>query len=139
MSPIYILYILLVNLQNLIKYRYFFLLVPDAPPTLNSFTNVRTTSFTINWSPPPPQSQNGVITMYAIDITGDLFPFTGSSIRHPTDGSYPGVTDISLEIIGLEEYNDYTVRIAAVNSEGTGPYSMSGTQQTLESGDQSFN
>ena len=72
--------------------------------------------------------------MYTIDITGDPFPFTGSPLSLSTDGSYPATADSSLEITGLEEYNDYTISIAAVNSEGTGPYSPSVTLQTLETG-----
>ena len=74
-----------------------------------------------------------MITEYTIDIIGDLFPFIGS-LTYTTDGSYPATTDLVMEINGLEEYNTYTVRIAAVNSEGAGPYSMSDTQETLEAG-----
>ena len=95
---------------------------------------VGTTNFDINWSPPPPISQNGVITAYTINITGDPFPFIGSPLSYTTDESYPAITDLVMVINGLEEYNTYTVSIAAVNSEGTGPYSMSDTQETLQAG-----
>ena len=110
----------------------YFLLVPNAPPTLNAFTNVGTTNFTINWSPPPPQSQNGVITSYVIDITGDPFPYIGPALILTTDGSYPDVAAKSLEVTGLENDNEYTIRIAAVNSEGTGPYTTVDTQRTYQ-------
>ena len=95
---------------------------------------VGTTNFDINWSPPPSISQNGVITTYTIGIAGDPFPFIGSPLSYTTDGSYPATTDLSLEVNGLEEYNVYTVSIAAVNFEGTGPYLMSDTQETLQAG-----
>ena len=109
------------------------LLVPGASPTLNAFTNDSATNFRVNWSPPPPQSQNGVITIYTINITGDPLPFTGSPLSYTTDGSYPSVTDLFLEI-GLEEYNEYTVSIAAVNSAGIGPYTTRDIQRTNGAG-----
>ena len=119
--------------QVLLPYMYI-LLVPDEPPIFNAFTNIGTTSFTINWFSPPPQSQNGAITMYTIDITGDPFPFTGPPLSYSTDGSYPAITNLSLEITGLEEYNDYIISIAAVNSVGAGTYTAGDLQTTFEAG-----
>ena len=58
----------------------------------------------------------------------------GPPLSLSTDGSYPATADSSLEITGLEEYNNYTISIAAVNSEGTVPCPISDTQQTLETG-----
>ena len=49
----------------------YILLVPDAAPVVNGFTFVGTTNFDISWSPPPAISQDGVITEYTIDITGE--------------------------------------------------------------------
>ena len=72
--------------------------------------------------------------MYNIDITGNPFPFIGSPLNYITDNSYPATTDLSLEITGLEEYNEYTIMIAAVNSVGTGPYTTGDTQRTNQSG-----
>ena len=72
--------------------------------------------------------------MYTINITGTPFPFMGSPLTYVTDSSYPATTDLSLEITGLEEYNNYTVSIAAVNSVGTGPYSTGDTQRTNQFG-----
>ena len=72
--------------------------------------------------------------MYIIDITGNPFPFIGSPLNYITDSSYPATTDLSLEITGLEEYNDYTIMIAAVNSVETGPYTIGDTQTTNQDG-----
>ena len=76
--------------------------------------------------------------MYAIVITGDPLPFTGSPLSYSTDGSYPAIRDLFREITGLEEYNDYTVRIAAVNSEGTGPYTTGDIQRTNGAGKNNY-
>ena len=72
--------------------------------------------------------------MYTINITGDPFPFTGSPLTYVTDSSYPAITNFSEVITGLEEFNDYTIRIAAETYVGIGPYSMPDTQQTAEDG-----
>ena len=72
--------------------------------------------------------------MYTINITGDPFPFTGPPLGYTTNGSSPAVTNVSLEITWLEEYNVYTINIAAVNSAGTGPYTTGDTQRTNQAG-----
>ena len=72
--------------------------------------------------------------MYIISITGDPFPFMDSPINYATDGSFPATTNLSLEITRLEEYNNYTIRIAAVDSQGTGPYTAGDTQRTNQDG-----
>ena len=68
--------------------------------------------------------------MYTINITGDPFPFMGSSPSYFTGGSSPAITDAFLEITGLEAYNNYTISIAAADSVGTGPYTTGDTQRT---------
>ena len=103
-------------------------------PIFNGFSNIDATSFTVNWIPPQEESQNGVITSYIIDITGNPFPYTGPSLDLTSDGTYPDVGAKSLEVNGLEEYNEYTIKIAAVNSEGTGPYTTGNTQRTNQAG-----
>ena len=72
--------------------------------------------------------------MYTINITGNPFPFIGSPLNYITDSSYPATTNFSEEITGLEEFNEYTIMIAAVTSQGIGPYSMPERQRTLEDG-----
>ena len=75
-----------------------------------------------------------MITSYVIEITGDPFPYTGPSLNLTTDGSYPDNGLKSLEVTGLEEYNEYNISIAAVNSEGTGPYTTGDIQRTNQAG-----
>ena len=107
-------------------------------PTFSGFSNIDATSFTINWLPPQEESQNGVITSYVIDIIGNPFPYTGPALAFTTDGNYPDVGAKSLEVTGLEEYNEYTVGIAAVNSEGTGPYTTGDIQRTNGAGKNNY-
>ena len=103
-------------------------------PTFNGSSFIGTTSVTINWIPPPSGSQNGVITSYAFNITGNPFPYTDPPLNFTTDGSSPDVASKSLEITGLEEYNEYTISIAAVNIDGTGPFTTGNTFQTFPAG-----
>ena len=72
--------------------------------------------------------------MYTINITGNPFPFIGSPFTYVTDNSYPATTNFSEEITELEEFNDYTIMIAAVNSQGIGPYTTGDTQRTNPDG-----
>lgn len=80
-------------------------------------------SITIRWEPPPSESRNGQITGYkiryrkmkkALQVTT-----TPANIRH-------------FEIINLEKMSHYQVRIAAININGTGPFSEWKFEQTLE-------
>ena len=57
-----------------------------------------------------------------------------SPINYTTDGSFPATTNLSLEITGLEENNNYTIRIAAVDSVETSSYTAGDTQRTNEDG-----
>ena len=110
-------------------YNIFNILVPVMAPIFDGFSNIDATSFTVNWIPPQEESQNGVITSYVIGITGGPFPYTGPALDLATDGTYPDVSANSLEVTGLEEYNEYTIRIASINSEGTGPHTTGDTQR----------
>ena len=48
---------------------YYFSTAPSAPPTRVSVTVINSTSFTIIWEAPPPETQNGDIRMYFVKIT----------------------------------------------------------------------
>ena len=85
-----------------------------------------TTSETISlsWSPPDVQSQNGIITGYLINVTaiGTRETFQVSSAT------------TNLVIQSLRPFTMYICVIAAETSAGTGPFTISLSVQTSESG-----
>ena len=98
--------------------------VPSGYP--ESITGVATSpqSVVIAWDPPLPESQNGVITSYVIDVfeveTGDMFQLNSATN--------------SLTIDSLSPYTTYVCVIAAMTSVGLGPFSTNFTIRTLEDG-----
>ena len=70
----------------------------------------------ISWDPPPFEHQNGIITYYLLLITQSQFNISDRVINTTT-----AVTTYT--VTGLEEYNNYTCRVAAATRIGPGPYS----------------
>ena len=100
--------------------------------TVTAFTS---TNISISWSPPVPTEQNGLITSYSIQVYGYPFPAVNSSINAPCiTMDYPVTQLVTFTLTELEEFNNYTISVAAVNSNGTGPYTANITQQTLPDG-----
>ena len=103
---------------------FFNTLVPSGYP--ENFTGVATSpqSVVIAWDPPLPESQNGVITSYVIDVieveTGEMFQLFS--------------TTSNLTIDSLSPYTTYVCVIAAMTSIGVGPSSGNVTLRTLEDG-----
>ena len=97
---------------------------PSMPPE-NLISEATTSeSVTLNWSPPDIQSQNGIITGYLINVTeietGETFQVSSATTN--------------LVIQSLRPFTTYVCVIAAETSAGTGPFSISLTVQTKESG-----
>ena len=77
-------------------------------------TSVNTSTLMVSWQPPPVIDHNGVLTSYMIHYTiVDSNNVTNNII---TNG-------IKYMISGLVKDVDYSVRVAAMNSNGTGPFS----------------
>ncbi|KAG5888723.1 hypothetical protein JTB14_023799 [Gonioctena quinquepunctata] len=85
---------------------------PSEPP-INITTEPSSTSITVRWEPPPPESRNGVILGYKIKLrrTG-----RGKGNTYPTQPS-----DRHYVINDLEKGATYQIRLWAMNVNGTGP------------------
>ena len=88
----------------------------------------------MRWYPPPAIDQNGPISMYNISYTGQLFDTTTQYVSVSTVNIYPAVDPVYFNITGLEEYNNYTIQVAAINGAGAGPLSPSIIQLTSQAG-----
>ena len=99
---------------------------PSAAPNSVSVSEVTSSSITVRWWTVPCIHRNGDITGYRIRAMT-----SGENDRSET------VDDVrEATISGLTPSTEYTVSVAAVNSQDTGPYSdgiVSSTDGKLES------
>ena len=88
---------------------------PSSPPLNIIVTSVNPSSLMVSWQPPPPIDHNG--------------PITGHVIRYTRVGSSDMMSVIinsgttEYIISRLVAYVDYSVTVAAMNVNGTGPLS----------------
>ena len=77
-------------------------------------TSVNPASLMVSWQPPPLVDHNGPITGYVIQYTR-----VGSSDMMSVNVN----SGTTYTISGLPVLTEYSVRVAAVNVDGTGPFS----------------
>ena len=96
---------------------------PSGSPQSLSTLVTGTTTANVSWSPPDISTQNGPIISYTVVITDLSFGMADQGLNS---------TVLHQFISGLEEYGNYSVRVAASTVEGLGPYSAPVTFITLE-------
>ena len=110
-------------------------LVPSDTPQNVTTVAVNSTSIRVTFNPPPEIDQNGPITLYNISYTGEVFDgvtqFVTEAISPPV---YPAVGQVSLNLTGLQEYNNYTIRVSAINGIGSSEFTSGDIQITDEAG-----
>ena len=89
---------------------------PHAPPRNIQSTVTGSKTAVISWEPPPFDHHNGIITYYLLLISQEQFNISDMVLNTTSDVTTYTVT-------GLEEYNNYTCRVAAATRIGPGPYS----------------
>ena len=97
---------------------------PDGVPQEVTNTSAESRSINIVWEKVPCPHQRGPITGYRLRYSN------GTSIANTTgEGSRHHV------LTGLTPFTNYSVQVAAVNDDGTGPYSTPLTVETLQDGE----
>ena len=86
------------------------------------------TSIDVMWYEVPPIDQNGVIIAYEITYT-PLENYTGDI---GINSSNVSGSDLSVSLVGLQEYVNYSIQVRAYTIEGPGCYSNPMIQLTLE-------
>ena len=86
------------------------------------------TTIVVMWHGVVPIDQNGVIIMYEVMYT-PLEMFRGAIGTRTTNA-----TDLSVLLVDLEEYINYTISVLAYTTVGAGPYSDPVTILTNEDG-----
>ena len=104
-------------------------LVPNAPPESVQAITRSPTSILVTWEQVPEIDQNGIITLYEVQLNQNTFNEISTSNLNTTNAS-----QLMVEIEGLEEYIEYSVRVRAYTSVGPGPFSVAVMNRTLEDG-----
>ena len=89
--------------------------------------SISPTAIQVTWSEIPAIDRNGIITQYEVEYNQTTF--SGATMYNTTtvDSS-----TFMVDLTGLEEYVEYSIRVRAYTSVGAGPYSdvvMETTQQ----------
>ena len=105
-------------------------LVPNAPPDNLQVLTLSSTAILVTWDSVPEISRNGIITQYEVEVNQSTFDEIPSTRLTTTNGSV-----LMVELGGLEEYVEYTIRVRAYTSEGPGPFSAARVNRTLEDGE----
>ena len=100
-----------------------FFTAPSAPPEGLVITEIRSTSVTLRWSPPPASQQNGIIREYQVNITEIQ---TANTILLNS-------TSTSVVVQSLHPHYMYACAVSAY-TVGSGPYSEVLNVTTAEDG-----
>ena len=112
----------------------YFLAPSDTPQNVVTVA-LSPTSIEITFVPPPEINQNGPITSYNISYTGETFDnITQFVTVNITDPIYPAVAQVSSDLTELQEYNNYTINVSAINRIGTSGFTAGVIQITNEGG-----
>ena len=92
---------------------------PAAPPDNVRVMAVSSTIISVTWDMVPPIDQNGIITMYEV-MYQPLETFNGNISTQTMNVSG---TEMSVALMELQEFVNYTIFVRAYTSVGAGPYS----------------
>ena len=112
----------------------FIYLVPAAAPTSITLQTLGPQSIQVTICPPPQIDQNGLILSYTVAYTGDPFDTSLQFVTVSVSLPYPAAACINTNLTGLEEFNNYTVTVRAVNSIGSSDASIVETAETNAAG-----
>ena len=121
---------------------------PSGPPLAINATHITSSSITIVWSPPDILDANGPITGYVLSFTrlesgGITQNSTLKTLFYTERGGISiyiirynimYTCNAPLPLLGLLPYEQVSVRVAAMTTQGQGPFSRSYKFQTAESG-----
>ena len=79
--------------------------------------SISSTQIRVTWEEVLPINRNGIIITYEVEYT-PLEDFRGAIETRTTN-----VTELSVLLMDLEEYVNYTISVRAYTSVGPGPYS----------------
>ena len=101
---------------------------PASAPINVAAVSISSTQVKVTWGDVPPTDQNGIIITYEVEYI-PLEDFDGAIGKSTTN-----VSALSLILLRLQEYVNYTISVRAYTSAGAGPYSDPVSVLTNEDG-----
>ena len=101
---------------------------PATPPQNVQTSALSSTEIMVTWEMVPAIDENGIIINYEVQYEPLQFASVLSTASVNT-------TDLSVNIVELQEYVEYNISVRAYTSVGPGPYSDPMTERTLEDGE----
>ena len=98
-----------------------YFLAPSGPPLNVTTRTVNSTTIQVTWAPPAPEHQNGIITLYNINVT----------VSETKSNFILNTSTTSLNVTGLHPHYTYTFAVTAVTIR-PGTYSEPQTITTPE-------
>lgn len=92
--------------------------VPASPPDVITAVNTSSTTVRVHWAEVPPIDQNGIIVRYEVEYTQSTLSGAAMFNTVTVDASI-----LLVDLIRLEEYVEYAIRVRAYTIVGAGPYS----------------
>ena len=80
--------------------------------------NISSIVIQMSWNEVPAMNQNGIITQYEVEYNQSTFSGATASATTTVNSS-----TFMVDLTGLEEYVEYSIRVRAHTSVGAGPYS----------------
>ena len=90
---------------------------PARAPINVAAVSISSTQVKVTWGDVPPTDQNGIIITYEVEYI-PLEDFDGAIGKNTTN-----VSALSVILMRLQEYVNYTISVRAYTSTGAGPYS----------------
>ena len=100
------------------------MLVPGASPVVSTIPDHR--SINVSWMMLECQDHRGNIMLYGVRFSSLDFMESVNQIFNTSSGD-----ETSLEVVGLEEFANYTIEVRAYTAVGPGPYSNRIVVRTL--------
>ena len=110
-------------------------LAPSGPPTSVDATAHNSTTISVSWGPVDEQDRNGIIKGYEIIYQALPNGINKTKIINISENSQ-SEQDTTLD--RLNEFTNYSIRVLAFTSEGSGPLSDAIVVQTHEDGKLQF-
>jgi len=88
------------------------------------------TAILVIWNQVPEIDRNGIITQYEVEFNQSTFNEISTNNLTTTNSQ-----QLMVELERLEEYVEYSVRVRAYTSVGSGPFSVAVVTRTLEDGE----
>ena len=92
-------------------------------------SNISSTAIRVTWEEVPAIDQNGIITQYEVEYNQTTFSGAAMYSTTTVDSS-----TFMVDLTGLEEYVEYSIRVRAYTSVGAGPYSDVVMETTCQDG-----